>query len=81
MGDLGRFYMARATLDPELAARYWRAVEVLATDGDALVENAVAASLIEWFACGEPSEQEALWAAAGDLGPRTLAIARYLDDL
>jgi hypothetical protein len=82
MGDLGRFYMARVRLDPELASRYWEAVEVLATDGDARIENAVAASLIEWFAWGEPSEQEALRAAAGDLGPTMRAIARaYLDDL
>jgi hypothetical protein len=27
MGDLGRFYMARARLDSELGSRYWQAVE------------------------------------------------------
>jgi hypothetical protein len=41
-----------------------------------------ATALIEWFAWGEPSQREALRAAAGDLGPTTRAIARrYLDDL
>ena len=82
MGDLGRFYMERARLDPELTSRYWQAVEVLATDGDAGVKNAVAASLMEWFAWGDVSEKAALRDAMNDLGPNTREAGRsYLDDL
>src|SRR5262245_46078969 len=49
-GDLGRFYMARALDDPELAGRYWSVVEELAANGDQVVESAVHTSLIERFA-------------------------------
>ena len=70
MGDLGRFYMARAQGDPQLASRYWETVEGLVSKGDERVENAVAASLIEWFGLGDSSEQEALRAAADQLDRR-----------
>lgn len=82
MGDLGRFYMACAQGDPQLASRYWETVEVLVSTGDERVENAVAASLIEWFGLGDSSEQRALRAAADQLGPATREIAQtYLNDL
>lgn len=78
MGDLARFYMERARLDPELASRYWATVEVLAGQGDERVENAVATSLIEWFAWGDATDREALQAA--DLGAATQKMARDLLD-
>jgi hypothetical protein len=70
--------MEHARIDSELASRYWAAVEVLANDGDEPVENAVAASLIEWFVWGDATERDALQAA--DLGPATHKIARALLD-
>ncbi len=78
MGDLARFYMQQARLDPELSARYSTAVEVLASEGNDRVENAVAASLIEWFAWGKATDRDALHAAG--LGPATDKIARALLD-
>jgi hypothetical protein len=77
MGDLARFYMERGAHDPELAARYWRVVEELATEGDQAVENAVHVSLIEWFAWGEEREQAALVNAGALQGPKTKAIRAY----
>jgi hypothetical protein len=60
MGDLGRFYMANARHDQELAGRFWRVIDELASHGDEGVENAVHVSLIEWFAWGAEDEQAAL---------------------
>lgn len=77
MGDLARFYMERGTHDPELAARYWRVVEELATEGDQAVENAVHVSLIEWFALGDERELAALVDAGPLQGPQTKAIRAY----
>lgn len=74
MGDLGRFYMERARPADDLAARYWRAVEELASTGDEGVQNAVHVSLVEWFAWGDDAEQAALAEAARLQGPATRAM-------
>lgn len=77
MGDLARFYMAHGVDNPELAARYWRVVEELATQGDQAVQNAVHVSLIEWFAWGAADEQAALRDATALQGPETKALVAY----
>jgi hypothetical protein len=70
MGDLARFYMERAAHDPELAARYWRVVEELATEGDQAVENAVHVSLIEWSPGATNVSRRHWWMQAHSKGRR-----------
>ena len=79
MGDLGRFYMSHGRGNAEIAARFWRVVEEMAQEGDEAVENAVHASLIEWFAWGDAAEQAALLDASPRQGDATTAmIGHYL---
>jgi hypothetical protein len=80
MGDLGRFYMEHAVNEPLLAERYWRVVEELVATGDERVENAVAASLIEWFVWGDAKERAAIRAAAPMIGPATRRAGQVLLD-
>jgi hypothetical protein len=77
MSDLARFYMREGRRDDELAARFWRVVEELASQGDEEVENAVWVSLIEWFAWGDDEEKAALVEAGRLQGPQTKAIRAY----
>lgn len=69
LGDLGRFYMAGARHDQELARRFWRVIEEIASNADQGVDNAVHVSLIEWFAWGDEDEQAALSEAEPLQGP------------
>jgi hypothetical protein len=71
MGDLGRFYMEQARGDEDLARRFWRVVEELATKGNEDVQNAVEVSLIEWFAWGDEQQQAALAESEPQLGRAT----------
>jgi hypothetical protein len=56
--------MERARSVPDLAARYWAAVETLAAEGDDDVKNSVHVSLIEWFAWGDEEDSRALHGSA-----------------
>jgi hypothetical protein len=76
MSDLACFYMEKANLDPELAARFWNVVEALASSGDEFVTNAVHVSLIEWFAWGDDDEQAALVQAEPHQGKATWVMVQ-----
>jgi hypothetical protein len=75
MGDLARFYVREATGDQELKRRYWMTVDWLTTRGDDLVQNAIAVSLVEWFARGESSERTMLVDAKSLMSPTVQSIA------
>ena len=79
MGELARFYMQqRLGEQPDLAERYWAVVEDLAAHGDEYVQDAVSASLIEYFAWGNEDEQAALRDAEPLQGPATTSmVAAY----
>lgn len=76
MADLAPFYMGRARSDQELAARFWRVVEELASYGDDEVKNAIHVSLIQWFACGDEDEQAALMEAEPHQGRATWVMVQ-----
>jgi hypothetical protein len=75
MGDLARFYVRVATGDQELKRRYWMTVDWLTTRGNDLVQNAIAVSLVEWFAWGESSERTMLVDAKSLMSPTVQSIA------
>ena len=61
MGELARFSLEQGLAEqPDLAERYWAVVEELAAHGDEYIQDAVSASLIEYFAWGTEDEQAAL---------------------
>ena len=75
MGELARFYVDEALLDPELQRRFWMAVDWLQEHGDRYVQNALGVSLIEWFAWGDKKERELLVHAKPLMSSAVRAVA------
>jgi hypothetical protein len=77
-GDLANFYEREVAGKPELASRFWRAVEELASKGGRYVaDDALAGSFIEHFCLGDDHHKGMIEGAAPEQGAATRALVEW----